>query len=123
MLAPEDLDKLLVGVAGLGLLQDPKHRIDTTAGKAISGQLAGTIHFGDQTATLVMVLPQSFPLSPPAIYLDPWDALGFIPHVLPAKPGSRGTVCYASTEGMILDRRQPEGICAWALERAISVLA
>lgn len=62
-------------------------------------------------------LTHRFPLDLPKVYLRPWDALGYIPHV-----SEDGYVCYADTEGLLLNSGDPVGILVEATRRALSVL-
>jgi len=86
-------------------------------GRFVAG-LEGTADVEGHAVRLVVALRRSFPLALPKVLLRPWDALGFIPHVLAAS----GEVCYASSEEVALDRRNPVGIICEAIERAVEVL-
>lgn len=44
----------------------------------------------------------NFPLTLPVFKLEPWDALGHIPHVSPS-----GLICFLSPEGTVLDESRP----------------
>ena len=78
----------------------------------------GQIEVQGQHVTVQVVLDKNFPLQPPSIFLVPWDALGFIPHVIEPY----GFICYLQQEGLLLDRRNPVGIIEEALDRAILTL-
>jgi molybdopterin/thiamine biosynthesis adenylyltransferase len=112
---PAVLDHVLDAVAEQELLLAP-HRVpaDTPGGAALEGQL----EVGDRRVAVKLVLPVEFPLAFPLMYLQPWDALGFIPHVEVS-----GYVCYVASEGLLLDRRNPVGIVAEAIRRASALLA
>lgn len=71
-----------------------------------------------QLVTLRVGLGPDFPISLPIIFLVPWDALGFLPHV-----DSDGYVCFAQEEGLLINRRDPLGIAEEALQRGIQVLS
>jgi molybdopterin/thiamine biosynthesis adenylyltransferase len=78
----------------------------------------GLVTVEGKTVTLQIWLDGRFPSSLPIIYLSPPSALGFIPHVNRA-----GYVCFAQTEGLLLNRRDPLGILEDAIERSVRVLA
>jgi molybdopterin/thiamine biosynthesis adenylyltransferase len=63
-------------------------------------------------------LDENFPRSLPQIYIVPWDALGFLPHV-----DNCGMVCYAQKEGLLLNRYAPASIIKEAIERSLQTLA
>lgn len=79
--------------------------------------LEGEVDVAGVEVTVRLALPGSFPLVLPRVYLIPWDALGFLPHVMPD-----GFVCFADAEGLVLDRRNPTGVVEEALSRAIALL-
>lgn len=108
-------DEVLRGVESLGLFATPRRVLDED-GSGTKG-LEGMIDVEGHEVTLRVVLDRSFPLSLPRFVLQPWDALGFIPHV-----DRRGVVCFADPEGLVLDRRRPVEIVADAFHRAIGVL-
>lgn len=108
-------DRVADAVVEQGLLLDP-YRVPATSGEvAVEGQLVieGT------AVSVKMILPAEFPLAFPLLYLLPWDALGFIPHVLETS----GYICYVAMEGLLLDRRNPVGIVAEAIRRAAALLS
>lgn len=78
----------------------------------------GTLRFENRDFTVKSSFNEFFPLSLPAFYLEPWDALGFIPHVSP-----RGFICYLSPEGTVLDRDRPGLIVKEGFDRAVDLLA
>jgi molybdopterin/thiamine biosynthesis adenylyltransferase len=78
----------------------------------------GQVQVEGEWVTVHVALDQRFPQSLPLIFLVPWNALGFIPHVIEQS----GYICYAPQEGLLLDRRNPARIVEEALERAISTL-
>lgn len=111
---PTLLDRVADAVVEQELLLTP-HRVPATSGDvAIEGQLV----IEGQPVTVKLLLPAEFPLSFPRLYLLPWDALGFIPHVLE----TGGYICYVAMEGLLLDRRDPVGIVAEAVRRASALL-
>jgi hypothetical protein len=79
--------------------------------------VAGQFEIGETSATLRLEVPLFFPTQLPNVYVEPWDAFGFIPHVQ-----TDGLVCYQETEGMVVDRRSPVSILQGASDRALSVL-
>ena len=77
----------------------------------------GQVKIVGTEATLRLQVPSVFPTQLPDVYVEPWDAFGFIPHVQ-----ADGLVCYQETEGMVVDRRSPISILQGALDKALSVL-
>jgi len=109
-------DAVLAEMEGLGLLRSPRRIVDgDEKGAAI---IEGEACIAGHGVTLRFVLPPSFPLTLPRIFLRPWDALGIIPHV-----DMRGVVCFADAEGLVLDRSVPVEIIREAIERAVSTLS
>lgn len=112
----DQLDEVLREVEELGLFREPypvpKGRNDDTVA------LEGKVQVEDRWVTLRLVLDTSFPLTLPQFFLQPWDALGFIPHVT-----ERGFVCFADPEGLVLDRRHPVRVVDHAFHRALGVLS
>jgi molybdopterin-synthase adenylyltransferase len=112
----DPLADVAAAIRDLGLFRNPRRvdRPEVRGGITLDGEVA----VQGREVTLRLHLSASFPLVLPEFYLQPWDALGFIPHVSP-----RGFVCYLDREGVVLDRRRPEWVVADALERAIGVLS
>jgi molybdopterin/thiamine biosynthesis adenylyltransferase len=81
------------------------------------GTVVGEFEIEGTEATLRLQVPSFFPTELPDVYVEPWDASGFIPHVQ-----ADGQVCYQETEGMVVDRRSPISILQGALDKALSVL-
>lgn len=79
--------------------------------------LEGRITIEGESLDIEVGLDEDFPLSLPIVILRPGDALGFVPHV-----ARDGYVCYAETEGLVLDHRNPAAIVEEALARSRSVL-
>lgn len=79
--------------------------------------IVGRINIGETEATLRLQVPLFFPTQLPDVYIEPWDAFGFTPHVQ-----TDGLVCYQETEGLVVDRRSPISILQGALDKALSVL-
>lgn len=94
--------------------------VDKPAIKSLGGIVAfqGQVQVEEEWVTVHIALDQRFPQSLPLILLVPWNALGFIPHVVE----HNGYICYVSQEGLLLNRRNPVRIIEEALERAISTL-
>jgi molybdopterin/thiamine biosynthesis adenylyltransferase len=112
---PAVLDQVADAVVEQGLLLAPRRVPAAAPGDvALEGQLVIEGH----PVTVKLVLPAEFPLSFPLLYLLPWDALGFIPHVMETS----GYICYVAMEGLLLDRRDPVAIVAEAIRRASSLL-
>ncbi len=90
-------DQLLRAVADAGLLGRPR-RVRLAGGELA---LEGTLTIAGRTVTVALVVDPLFENKLPAVLLQPWDALGFIPHIDPA-----GVICYIDPEGMLLDQRR-----------------
>lgn len=111
----QELEAILneVGQAGVFLA----HRLVVPpAGYAAA--LEGKLSVGRRRVKLRIALLQSFPTSLPHIYLLPWNALGFIPHVLE----ENGYVCFLDSEGLIINRDQPAGVVVESIRRTVQVL-
>lgn len=93
--------------------QIPDHLSKFGAKLAFEGQV--TVE--DKTIILQVGLDRAFPRSLPLIFLFPWNALGFIPHV-----DENGKVCYAQREGLLLDRHAPTVIIEEAIQRSLKTL-
>lgn len=118
MLSADALERLLAAIGASGTLRAPRRVVPSThRGRAGAGGIEGTVTIAGRAATIRVELGQSFPLTLPKVRLVPWDALGFIPHV-----AEDGYVCYADSEGLVLDRARPLAIIEWAMERAVEVL-
>lgn len=66
----------------------------------------------DHEIEVAICLPDSFPLSLPAVFV--LSGLPFpIPHI-----ERSGRVCSTIQQGLVIDRRNPEGVMIWALEAA-----
>lgn len=89
-------------------------RVDSESGTTF----VGSIEVEGREAVAGMLLDHSFPLQLPVVALEPWDTLGFLPHISP-----KGNVCYLDSEGMILDGSRPGAIVADALDRSIKLLS
>lgn len=79
--------------------------------------IAGLDYVCDQEIRIRLELPDHFPSVLPVIYVEPWDALGFIPHV-----EDDGKVCYFEDEGLVIDRHRPLDILMRAFDKALDVL-
>lgn len=85
--------------------------------REITAAVAGVATVGGKDMALAVGVNRRFPESLPIVFLSPWDALGFIPHV-----DEDGQVCYADGEGLVLDAEDPVGILVEATKRALDVL-
>jgi molybdopterin-synthase adenylyltransferase len=112
----QQLETVLQRIEELQLLKNARRVQDT----ALPGyaMLEGEIAVEGRTATLRLVLGESFPLQLPLFFLRPWDALGFIPHV----EASFGQICYLDAEGMVLDQHRPVALICDALQRTLKTL-
>ena len=95
-------------------LFDSVEMLDNTDGMT---RFRGTLVIADREVTVRVVFHDDFPLSLPAFKLEPWDALGQIPHVLPSE-----VVCFLNQEGMVLDESRPGAIVRDAFARMRKVL-
>ena len=109
------LGEVLAAVDSSGLLRNPRCA-DQSVGWS-GAAIVGEVDIEGQEARLRIVLSSSFPFRLPTFVLEPWDALGFIPHINP-----QGVVCFLDPEGIVLDRRRPAQIAADALERTVDLL-
>lgn len=98
------------------LIEAP-HYVDSNEEETVT--LEGTVIVEGQRVTLRVILSSGFPLELPRFHLRPWDALGFIPHVM----YDSGYVCYVETEGLIWDRHRPDELLLDTFSMALSVLA
>jgi molybdopterin/thiamine biosynthesis adenylyltransferase len=103
-------------VEELGLFR-AQRRFDASTRGGADG-LEGEILVDGHAVTLQLVLDTTFPLCLPRFYLQPWDALGFIPHV-----DKSGLVCFTDPEGLVIDRRRPLDVVVDSLERAVRILS
>jgi molybdopterin/thiamine biosynthesis adenylyltransferase len=109
-----------VGERGLLLNARRLEPHETIGRKNIGWQraLIGRMNVAGRTVDIGIALGRSFPITLPKIFLRPWDALGFIPHV----DHLDGFVCYAAKEGLFLDASRPIEIIEYAIHRAQHVL-
>lgn len=115
-------EKILRAFAASGLLSDarvlaPEELEPFFRERAVVAALEGKCTVKGVQVTLRVGLTRRFPLALPKIYLHPWDALGYIPHV-----SEDGYVCYAQTEGLLLNSEDPVGIVVEATQQALCVL-
>jgi molybdopterin/thiamine biosynthesis adenylyltransferase len=112
---PVDRDAVLAGVAARGRIRSAR-RV-TFPGSPGLAVLEGEVDVAGDEVTVCLALPESFPLVLPRVYLRSWDALGFLPHMMPD-----GFICFADAEGLVQDRRNPVGVAEEALSRAVALL-
>lgn len=108
-------DEVLLAIERLGLFQSARHIPDATSGGA--SVLEGEVTIDGHEVTVRIVLDASFPNRLPRFFLEPWDALGFIPHV-----SRNGQICFLDPEGLVIDRRRPVAVVEDAYERAMQTL-
>lgn len=85
--------------------------------KGVSSVIEGYVNVCGSDVSLRVEIGNSFPLSLPMVYLSDPDILGLIPHV-----GPDGNVCYADTEGILLNTAHPGSILSDAVMGAVQVL-
>ncbi len=110
------LDEVLRGVAASNILRNTR-RVQYSEDPDIH-VLEGEAVVEGRQVTIQLLLDNSFPLQLPRVRLVPWDALGFIPHVMPD-----GQVCFTSPEGLVIDRRRPTEVATESLASAIHILS
>src|SRR4029077_11017233 len=113
---PDLLDRTLRAVVEQELLLAPRRVGGPDQGEAC---VIGELQIGDRRVSVKVVLPPHFPLEFPRLYLQPWDSLGFIPHVT----AGSGYIWYVASEGLLLDSRDPVAIVAEAIRRTTVLLA
>jgi len=107
-------NKLLRQVEQAGLLQHPRrltHKHD------IKG-LVGSITVEGHTVQLRLYVDPLFQNQLPVFFLQPWDALGFIPHI-----DTSGMICFLEQEGIVFDWRRPFEVlqeCFYHVRRTLS---
>lgn len=112
--------RLFAEVTRRGLLSNTRSaEASETFGRSGGGRRAivGELEVGDRRVELGVVLGSYFPHSLPAVFLVDRKALGFIPHVDPD-----GYVCYAASEGLVIDSTRPLEVIEYALARARTTL-
>jgi len=114
-------------------VEETEHLIDRIAQSKLVGNtshlenetgLRGEAEISGRTVQIRLEIPPEFPGTLPNVYLEPWDALGFIPHVeyRGDQEGNSGKVCYFEREGLVIDRRKPFTVLRSALDEALNVL-
>jgi molybdopterin-synthase adenylyltransferase len=105
-------DQLLHEIENTKLLRHARHV--QFEGSVI---LVGEIHVMDHTVTIGILVDPLLHNRLPVFYLRPWDALGFIPHVMLS-----GMICFLDDEGLVLDRRRPIDVVRESFERVYQTL-
>lgn len=116
----EVFDQLLLGIAEKGILADPEEAdvpLNVSIKRNVKKFIRGKTQIAGRTVTVGIGLTASFPLDLPILVLEPWNALGFIPHI-----ENDGYICYASSEGLALDSKRPLDILEEAVIRAKNTL-
>lgn len=106
-------EQLLRDIERADLLRQPR-RIRLTQDQVA---LEGRIEVAGRSATIAIVVASMLRYRLPMVFLRPWDALGFIPHVMP-----NGLICYLEHEGIVQDLRRPLDIVRDALVRVQRIL-
>lgn len=107
------VDDILAAVRGRGLLDSARLLDDSSGTMAIVGEAS----VEGRAVTIRVDVTAPFPLSLPRIFLEPPDALGFIPHVM-----HDGLICYLDPEGQLLDTTRPGDLVAEAVDKSLAVL-
>ncbi|TAK28170.1 MAG: hypothetical protein EPO21_23045 [Chloroflexota bacterium] len=117
-------EKALLALANDDFLADVRllsqSQLSELRHRSITCAIEADTTFAGKPVRLRVGVDGRFPLSLPAIFLVPADAMGFIPHV---EVDGDGYVCFAQTEGLLLDAANPVGILRESLARAIAVLS
>ena len=71
----------------------------------------------NQEICLAIHFDKHFPYSLPIIYIKPFDALGFIPHV-----DKIGNVCFIQKDNLFLDIENPQNIIIQSIDKALNTL-
>jgi molybdopterin/thiamine biosynthesis adenylyltransferase len=98
-----------------GLLQQPFAVVPMADGHL---RISATITVMGKSVGISIEIPTDFPISLPPIRLQVTDGLGYLPHV-----AASGSVCYADSEGLLLNRQRPDLVLTWAVEHTQAVLA
>lgn len=85
--------------------------------RGVVAALQGEIIIGGLTVLALIGFRSSFPLSVPLIFLMPFDALGYIPHV-----DEDGFVCYVQGDSQFINYNDPVAIVQSALARSVATL-
>lgn len=104
---------ILDGIEELEILQNFRRVRVNSSGAVVQGEADIEGHL----ITIEIELGPSFPLALPRFVLRPWDALGYIPHVIP-----NGIVCFLDPEGIVLDQRRPEQVVKDGFDQVVSLL-
>jgi len=83
--------------------------------------VSGIVDIEGQCVNINIGVDKHFPFSIPHIWIRPWNALGFIPHVM-SDAMDYGVICYLEKEGAMLISENPLGIIVQAFDLALSVL-
>lgn len=109
------IDELLQALDSSPNFNEP--RITNPSSSGSSTYIEGQIAIGEQLVDLVIVLTRTFPMELPIFLLKIANDLGFIPHV-----DTNGVICFAESEGVLLDRNEPILIVLESLERVLQLL-
>ena len=117
-LSSDDRQQLIEQLLESDLLLRPERSAD------LWSDVTGTVLVDGQGVRIGVALGSPFPLRLPTVFAYPWDSLGFLPHVVPTldETSTVGIVCYRDPEGTVLDRKNPFGLVAEAVELAVEVL-
>lgn len=80
--------------------------------------IRGEIDIDGQPIMVVVGFKSSFPLSVPLVYIQPANALGFIPHL-----EADGYACYVRGDGQFVNYHQPAAVVRDALQRTRETLS
>lgn len=81
-------------------------------------RLAATLPVAGLAVGVHIWLAHDFPKDAPLVVLNDSPLLGRLPHVF----RNAGVVCYHTSEGLLLNRQQPETVLTWAVEETIRTL-
>lgn len=117
----ESLNSIVDDLLNKSVFSGTWHRLTTVPriyrNRNIVAAVQGEILIEDRTVSVVVGFRDSFPLTIPLVFITPFDALGFIPHV-----DEDGFVCYVRGDGQFINYKNPAAIIKDALDRSSTTL-
>ncbi|MCB2380328.1 ThiF family adenylyltransferase [Hymenobacter sp. BT635] len=81
-------------------------------------RITTTLAVAGLSVGILIVLAHDFPKDAPLVLVQDSQLLGRLPHVF----RNAGVVCYSTSEGLLLNRQQPETVLTWAVKETIRTL-
>lgn len=102
-----DIDELKNVIDELGIFTPARiiQKEEYLKGWAIASGITGEIQIEDKKVRLVIGFPKHFPYQKPLFFIQPFDKLGFIPHI-----SEDGTVCYTQNDNLVINYNDIKGI-------------